>query len=122
MKAAGGVIVNTASIMGLVGSVGGAAYCASKHGVIGLTKAAALEYGRNGIRINAICPGFVETQLTVGESTAFTPKKLQSGLDRTALKQLAKPEQIAALVLWLRSEERRVGKECVCTCRSWWWS
>lgn len=103
MKQAGGAIVNTASIMGLVGAVGGAAYCASKHGVIGLTKAAALEYGRHGIRVNAICPGFVETRLTVGESTAFTAKKLQAGLERTALKQLASPEQVAATVLWLCS-------------------
>lgn len=103
MQQAGGAIVNTASIMGLVGAVGGAAYCASKHGVIGLTKAAALEYGRHGIRVNAICPGFVETRLTVGESTAFTAKKLQAGLERTALKQLASPEQVAATVLWLCS-------------------
>lgn len=104
MRATGGAIVNTASIMGVVGAVGGAAYCASKHGVIGLTKAAALEYGRRAIRVNAICPGFVETQLTVGESTAFTPEKLQAGLDRTALKRLASPEQVAALVLWLCSD------------------
>jgi NAD(P)-dependent dehydrogenase (short-subunit alcohol dehydrogenase family) len=104
MKAAGGAIVNAASIMGLVGAVGGAAYCASKHGVIGLTRAAALEYGRHRIRVNAICPGYVETALTVGESSVFTPKALQAGLDRTALKQLATAEQVAATVVWLCSE------------------
>lgn len=104
MKSAGGAIVNAASIMGLVGAVGGAAYCASKHGVIGLTKAAALEYGRHSIRVNAICPGFVETQLTVGESSSFTPEKLQAELHRTALKKLAAPEQVAATVVWLCSD------------------
>lgn len=104
MKAAGGTIVNTASIMGLVGAVGGAAYCASKHGVIGLTRAAALEYGRHRIRVNAICPGYVETALTVGESSVFTPKSLQAGLDRTALKQLATAGQVAATVVWLCSD------------------
>lgn len=104
MQRGGGAIVNTASIMGLVGTPGGAAYCASKHGVLGLTKAAALEYGRNGIRVNAICPGYVETGMTVGETSMFTPKKLEAGLHRTALRRLARPAEIAELVVWLCSD------------------
>lgn len=105
MKKAGGVIVNTASIMGLVGSAGGSAYCAAKHGVIGLTRAAALEYGRNGIRVNAVCPGYIATELTVGKTSLFTPKTLQAGLDKTALKRLAAPEEVAELVVWLCSDK-----------------
>lgn len=104
MKEHGGVIVNTASVMGLIGSVGGSAYCASKHGVIGLTKAAALEYGRSGVRINAICPGYVSTDMTVGDRSLFTPEKLQEGIKKTAINRLASPEEIAEIVVWLCSD------------------
>lgn len=100
---AGGSIVNTASIMGLIGAAGGSAYCAAKHGVIGLTKSAALEYGRSNIRVNAICPGHVETGLTVGDKALFTPARLATELEKTALRRIATPEEIAALVVWLCS-------------------
>lgn len=105
MKQSGGAIVNTASIMALIGAVGGSAYCAAKHGVIGLTKAAALEYGRNGIRVNAICPGYVASEMTIGKRALFNQKQLQTGIDKTALKRLATPEEIAEIVVWLCSEK-----------------
>lgn len=99
----GGAIVNTASIMGLRGAYGGSAYCAAKHGVIGLTKAAALECGRDGIRINAVCPGFIDTPMTTGEGSIFSEKKLDAGLGRAALRRLARPEEVAEMVVWLCS-------------------
>lgn len=101
----GGAIVNTASVMGLSGTVGGAAYSASKHGVIGLTKSAALECGREGIRLNAICPGFVETPLTVGADSPFDERSLKAGLGRAAIRRLAQPEEVANLVAWLCSAQ-----------------
>ncbi|MBD9629966.1 SDR family NAD(P)-dependent oxidoreductase [Pseudomonas sp. PDM19] len=105
MRQHGGAIVNTASIMGLKGTTGGAAYCAAKHGVIGLTKAAALEYGRFGIRINAVCPGYIETPMTMGEQNILQEKKFQTELQRAALRRLAAPEEVAELVLWLASDK-----------------
>lgn len=105
MQKNGGSIVNTASIMGLIGTVGGSAYCASKHGVIGLTKAAALEYGHLGIRVNAICPGHVSTGLTVGEKSLFTPERLEKDIGKTALKRIASSEEIAEFVVWLCSDK-----------------
>ncbi|MCM2250801.1 MAG: SDR family oxidoreductase [Ramlibacter sp.] len=104
MQDTGGAIVNTASIMGLVASPGGSAYCAAKHGVIGLTKAAALEYARHGIRVNAVCPGYIETPMTVGEETIFPQKKIAAAVDRVALRRMARPEEVAEMVVWLASE------------------
>ncbi|MCL1962407.1 MAG: SDR family oxidoreductase [Desulfovibrionaceae bacterium] len=103
MKRGGGAIVNTASIMGLRGGYGGSAYCASKHGVIGLTKAAALEGGRDGIRVNALCPGYIDTPMTTGADSIFNEKKLDAGIARAAIRRLARPEEVAAMVVWLCS-------------------
>lgn len=103
MKDKGGAIVNNSSIMGLAGGAGAAAYSAAKHGVIGLTKSAALEYGRHGIRINAVCPGFIATPMTpVG--TAAAEKTVASAIRRTALGRLGIPDEIAEAVLWLCSD------------------
>ncbi|MCA0244816.1 MAG: SDR family oxidoreductase [Proteobacteria bacterium] len=101
----GGAIVNTASIMGLRGAPGGSAYCAAKHGVVGLTKAAALEVGRDHIRINVVCPGYIGTPMTLGEDSIFSAKKLQSGVGRAALRRLAEADEVAEMVLWLCSPQ-----------------
>lgn len=98
-----GVIINTASIYGARGVQGGSAYSAAKHGVIGLTKSAALEYGRKGIRINAICPGYIETPLVVGATAAVPDRILAQKLSRTGARRLGKPDEVAALALWLAS-------------------
>ncbi|SEP34573.1 NAD(P)-dependent dehydrogenase, short-chain alcohol dehydrogenase family [Rhodopseudomonas pseudopalustris] len=94
-----GVIVNTASVIGLRGVAGGSAYAAAKHGVIGLTKCAALEYGRSGIRINAVCPGYIETPLVA----AVPDRILTEKINRTGARRLGRPDEVAALVLWLAS-------------------
>jgi len=104
-RGGGGAIVNTASIMGLRGSLGGAAYCASKHGVIGLTKVAALEGGRDGIRVNALCPGYIDTPMTTGAGSIFSQKKLDASVARGAIRRLAQPEEVAAMVVWLCSQQ-----------------
>ncbi len=98
-----GVIINTASVFGLRGAPGGSAYAAAKHGVIGLTKSAALEYGRKGIRINAICPGYIETPLVVGPNAAVPDQILADKIRRTGSRRLGEPGEVAALALWLAS-------------------
>ena len=105
MKQAGGSIINTSSVMGTHGGQGGSAYCAAKHGVIGLTKAAALEYGRYGIRINAVIPGYIETPMTTGKDSIFSPAVLQAGVNRAAFRRLAKPSEVAEMVEWLSSDK-----------------
>lgn len=99
----GGSIVNTASIMGMRGALGGSAYCAAKHGVIGLTKVTALEGGRDGIRVNAVCPGFIDTPMTTGADSIFSGRILDAGVSRAAIRRLAQPEEVAAMVVWLCS-------------------
>lgn len=97
-----GAIVNCSSQSGLAGIAGLAAYTASKHGVIGLTRAAALEYARKGIRINVICPGTVHTPM-VDKAMADHPAQMQAVIDDIPLGRMGAPEEIASAVLWLCS-------------------
>lgn len=103
LKNGGGSIVNCSSIAGMVGFVGIPAYCASKHGVIGLTQAAALEFADKKIRVNAICPGVIQTPMverfTHGEAQAL--KELSAG---EPVGRMGKPEEIAQVALWLCSD------------------
>jgi NAD(P)-dependent dehydrogenase (short-subunit alcohol dehydrogenase family) len=103
LKQGEGVIVNAASVAGLVGSRIGAAYVASKHGVAGLTKAAALEYASQSIRVNAVCPGWSRTPLT--EPVSRDDPQLEAQIiARYPLGRAGAPEEVAAAVLWLCSE------------------
>jgi NAD(P)-dependent dehydrogenase (short-subunit alcohol dehydrogenase family) len=97
----GGSIVNTSSLAGLIGAPGLSAYVASKHGVVGLTKAAALEYAPQNIRVNALCPGAVRTPIIEG-----LPRELQDSIpDVQAIKRYADPGEIGAAAVWLCSEQ-----------------
>ncbi len=98
----GGTIVNTSSAAGLMGFPGMAAYVASKHGVIGLTKTAALEHARDGIRINAVCPGGVRTPML--EAFAGSEAALEAMGQTAPMRRLASPEEIAAAIVWLCSD------------------
>ena len=100
MLAAGGSIINTASAAGLIGAFGLSPYVAAKHGVIGLTKAAANEFSARGVRINALCPGPVETPFISSFPESWT-QRLLSG---TPIGRLAQPDEISQAVLWLASE------------------
>jgi NAD(P)-dependent dehydrogenase (short-subunit alcohol dehydrogenase family) len=99
----GGAIVNTSSGAGLVGFPGLSGYVASKHGVVGLTKAAALEYASAGVRINAICPGSTRTNMLEG-FMGGDPKMEKLMASATPLHRLASAEEIAAAVVWLCSD------------------
>ncbi len=96
----GGAIVNTGSIAGLVGLPTSSAYVAAKHGVIGLTKTAALEYAEAGIRINAVCPGYIKTPMT--EDTMR--RRGAAILGQVPLKRMGNPEEIAEMVVWFCSD------------------
>lgn len=104
MKARGGVIVNTSSVAGLKGAPYSAAYCASKHGVIGLTRAAAKEYGKYGIRINAVCPGYIRTAMADEIAAGSAPGSSDALVAAAALRRSAEPDEVAELVLWLSSD------------------
>jgi NAD(P)-dependent dehydrogenase (short-subunit alcohol dehydrogenase family) len=101
-KQGSGAIVNNSSIAGLIGIAGRAAYHASKHGVIGLTKSAALEYASMGVRINAVCPGTIDTPM-VADMLAKEPDAMKDTLRDLPIGRLGRPEEIAAAVLWLCS-------------------
>ena len=98
----GGAIVNTSSGAGLMGFAGLPAYVASKHGVVGLTRAGALEYARKGIRVNCVCPGTVRTPMLEG-FTGHNEDALQAMGRAMPVGRLAAPEEIAAAIVWLAS-------------------
>ncbi len=104
LKQGGGVIVNTSSVLGFRGEYGLSLYCASKHGILGLTKTAALECARKNIRINAVCPGPVMTEMLEG-TVPFVPNMLEAIKAKTPMRRIGKPEEIAGAVLWLCSDE-----------------
>jgi NAD(P)-dependent dehydrogenase (short-subunit alcohol dehydrogenase family) len=102
LEQGGGAIVNTASVVGLLGQTNMASYVASKHGVIGLTRAAALEYAAAGIRVNAVCPAIVATPML----DRFTEGDAEVAAELTAdypMKRLIDPQEVADAVLWLSS-------------------
>lgn len=99
LAAGGGAIVNMASILGAVGFANAPAYTAAKHGVLGLTKAAALEYSAQGLRINAVGPAFIHTPMIAG--LEGDPATLQALVGMHPIGRLGRPEEVAALVTWL---------------------
>jgi NAD(P)-dependent dehydrogenase (short-subunit alcohol dehydrogenase family) len=99
MLATGGRIINLASIMGTVAIHGAAAYVAAKHGVVGLTKAAALDYASSNILINAVGPGYVDTPMLLQR----TAEQREAAAARHAVGRMARPEEVAALVCFLAS-------------------
>jgi NAD(P)-dependent dehydrogenase (short-subunit alcohol dehydrogenase family) len=103
LEGGGGAIVNTSSAGGLKGFPGASAYVAAKHGVIGLTKSAALEYATSGIRINAVCPGVVDTEMLAAftHGDASVRKQL---LDVEPVRRVGTPREIADAVVWLCSD------------------
>jgi NAD(P)-dependent dehydrogenase (short-subunit alcohol dehydrogenase family) len=94
----GGSIVNTASIAGLIGLPTSSAYVAAKHGVVGLTKTAALEYAGDNVRVNAVCPGYIETPMT--NETMRSPRGAEI-MAKVPFHRMGKPEEIAEMVVWL---------------------
>jgi len=97
-----GAIVNTASAAGLVGGRGISAYVASKHGVVGLTKTAALEYAQQGIRVNCVCPGYIQTPMTAPGME--DPARMALMLAREPIGRVGQPEEVAEAVVWLCSD------------------
>jgi NAD(P)-dependent dehydrogenase (short-subunit alcohol dehydrogenase family) len=101
-KQGSGAIVNCSSLGGLVGQAGRAAYHGTKHGVLGLTKSAGVEYAAKGIQINAVCPGVVETPM-LGDLMKRSPEAMEQVQRDQPIGRLGRPEEIAAAVLWLSS-------------------
>ena len=103
LKQGSGAIVNTASGAGLIGVAGMSAYVASKHGVVGLTKTAALEYAKSGIRVNAVCPGLIQTPM-VERITNGHPQLGEALVAAEPIGRTGRPEEIAESVVWMCSD------------------
>ncbi|MDG2005590.1 MAG: SDR family oxidoreductase [Novosphingobium sp.] len=101
LKNGGGAIVNCSSTAGLRGAAYFGAYCAAKHGVVGMTKAAGIEYARQGVRINAVCPGMIETPMTSSEDMK---EIIEQMAEASPIGRRGQPEEIAGAVLYLCSE------------------
>ncbi len=100
LRQGGGVVVNTSSGAGIRGVAGGAAYAASKHAIIGMTRSAALDYAKQNIRVNAVLPGNITTPMM----DRFTGGDIQKAIDLEPVGRLGKPEEIAEAVLWMCSD------------------
>jgi NAD(P)-dependent dehydrogenase (short-subunit alcohol dehydrogenase family) len=101
----GGVIVNNSSVLGQVGFETASGYVAAKHGVLGLTKTAALENGETGVRVNAVCPGFIDTPL-LEEGGIEEGSEMREQIEgRHAVNRLGTPEEVAAAVAWLCEDD-----------------
>jgi len=102
LKNKGGAIINMASILGQVGAVNSSGYVAAKHGVVGLTQNAALEYAKKKIRVNAVGPGYIKTPLLTDN---LEKEQLDAIKELHPIGRLGKPQEVAELVLWLASEK-----------------
>ena len=100
----GGAIVNNASILGTVGFDTASAYVAAKHGLLGLTRAAAIEYATSGIRVNAVCPGFIETPMLDQAGITTDPAVRHAIEDLHPMKRLGRSEEVASAAVWLCSD------------------
>jgi NAD(P)-dependent dehydrogenase (short-subunit alcohol dehydrogenase family) len=100
----GGAIVNTASILGRVAEPNFSAYVAAKHGVVGVTRAAAVEYAADGIRVNAVCPGYVRTPMIERSGVLDDDERRRAVVERHPIGRLGRPEEVAEAVVWLCSE------------------
>lgn len=99
----GGTIINTASVAGLIGAHSMSAYAASKHAVVGLTRTAAVEYARKGIRVNAVCPAIIRTAM-VERAFAHLPQLEQGAIQNNPSHRIGDPREVAEAVLWLASD------------------
>jgi NAD(P)-dependent dehydrogenase (short-subunit alcohol dehydrogenase family) len=106
LESGGGAIVNTASVVGLSGTRGVPAYVASKHAIIGLTRATALDYGKQGIRVNAVCPGTIRTPMYVRRlgDDPVVDARLAEG---SVIGRLGTAEDVAETVVWLCTDAAR---------------
>lgn len=102
LKSGGGAIVNTSSINGLTGNAAQPAYVATKHGVVGLTRHGALRWAKAGIRVNAVCPGVIETPMTAPLTADPAMRKIVDGM--TPMGRMGRAEEVAAAVLFLCSD------------------
>ncbi|QZP39448.1 glucose 1-dehydrogenase [Halobaculum magnesiiphilum] len=100
----GGAVVNMSSIAGL-SAAGGAPYVASKHGVVGLTRAAAAQYGPAGVRVNAVCPGVIDTEMIDRASDEMGEETIDQIVQAKPLRRMGEPEEVASAVVWLCSDE-----------------
>jgi NAD(P)-dependent dehydrogenase (short-subunit alcohol dehydrogenase family) len=105
LKQGQGVIINNASILGKVGFANASAYVASKHALLGLTKTAAIEYATQNIRVNAICPAFIETPMLERGGLTTNPEIMKMIVGLHPMKRLGTVEEIASAVIWLCSDE-----------------